>query len=94
MFPEAGFDKLDEYPDFYPYFQPIFKFDDGFNLLAPDNPLQTIMVLQQIIEECFQGCRNIHFFFFFFPKKGADSIVQVLDDWSAYREESFENLYC
>ena len=94
MFPEAGFDKLDEYPDFYPYFQPIFKFDDGFNLLAPDNPLQTIMVLQQIIEECFQGCRNIHFVEPENPKKGADSIVQVLDDWSAYREESFENLYC
>ena len=94
MFPEAGFDKLDEYPDFYPYFQPIFKFDDGFNLLAPDNPLQTIMVLQQIIEECFQGCRNIRFVEPENPKKGADSIIQVLDDWSAYREESFENLYC
>lgn len=94
MFPDAGFDKIDEFPDFYPYFQPIFKYDDGFNLLAPDNPLQTIMVLHHIIEQCFQGCRNIQFIEKEAPKKGADTIIQILDDWSAYREESFENLYC
>ncbi len=94
MFPEAGFDKLDEHPDMYPYFQPLFKFGDGFNLLSPDNPLQVIMVLQHIIENCFQGCRNIQFKETEEPKKGAESIHAVMDDWSAYREDTFEHLYC
>ena len=48
-----GFDKLDEHPDMYPYFQPLYNFDDGFNVLSPENPIQVIMVLQHIIEDCF-----------------------------------------
>lgn len=94
LFPEAGFNKLDEHPDLYPYFQPLYKYDDGFNMLSPDNPIQTITVLQRIIEDCFQGCRNIKFPEPEQQKKGSDSIMQVLDDWSAYREETFEQLYC
>jgi len=94
MFPEAGFDRLEEHPDMFPYFQPLFKFDDGFNLLSNENPLQVIMVLQHIIENCFQGCRNIQFKEAEEPKKGAESIQSVMDDWSAYREETFEHLYC
>ena len=61
LFPQSGFDKLDEHPDMYPYFQPLYNFDDGFNVLSPENPIQVIMVLQHIIEDCFQGCRNIKF---------------------------------
>ena len=94
MFPEAGFDRLDEHPDMYPYFQPLFHFKDGFNILSPDNPIQVICVLQHIIEDCFQGCRNIKFPEPGDNKKGADSIYAVMDDWSAYREDTFEQLYC
>ena len=94
MFPQAGFDKLDEHPDMYPYFQPLYKFDDGFNLLSPENPVQVIMVLQRIIEDCFQGCRNIKFTNTENVKEGADTITSVMDDWSAYREDNFERLYC
>lgn len=94
LFPEAGFDKLDEHPDLYPYFQPLYKYDDGFNLLSPENPIQTIAILQHIIEDCFQGCRNIVFAEPDQQKKGADSIVTIMDEWSAYREDSFERLYC
>ena len=94
MFPQAGFDKLDEHPDMYPYFQPLYKFDDGFNLLSPENPVQVIMVLQRIIEDCFQGCRNIKFNNTESVKEGADTITSVMDDWSAYREDNFERLYC
>ncbi|MCR5189534.1 MAG: hypothetical protein K6C97_11420 [Treponema sp.] len=94
LFPEAGFNKLEDHPDLFPYFQPLYKYDDGFNLLSPENPIQTITILQRIIEDCFQGCRNIKFPEPEQQKKGADSIMQVLDDWSAYREETFEQLYC
>lgn len=94
MFPQAGFDKLDEHPDMYPYFQPLYKFADGFNLLSPENPVQVIMVLQRIIEDCFQGCRNIKFTNTETVKEGTDTITSVMDDWSGYREDNFERLYC
>ncbi len=94
MFPDAGFDKLDEHPDMFPYFQPLFHFKDGFNILSPENPIQVICVLQHIIEDCFQGCRNMRFAEPTEQKKGADSITAVMDDWSAYREDTFEQLYC
>jgi len=94
MFPEAGFDRLDEHPDMFPYFQPLFHFKDGFNMLSPENPIQVICVLQHIIEDCFQGCRNIQFPMPEEQKKGADNILSVMDDWSAYREDTFEQLYC
>ena len=94
MFPDAGFDRLDEHPDMYPYFQPLFHFKDGFNILSPENPIQVICVLQHIIEDCFQGCRNIRFAEPGEQKKGADNITAIMDDWSAYREDTFEQLYC
>lgn len=94
LFPDAGFDKLDEHPDLYPYFQPIYKFEDGFNVLSPDNPVQTITVLHRIIEDCLQGCRNIRFVEIDAQKKGSDSIQSIIDEWSAYREDTFGRLYC
>ena len=94
LFPQAGFDKLDEHPDFYPYFQPLYNFRDGFNVLNPENPLQFTMVMQRIIEDCLHGCRNIKFIEPEQPKKGGDSMAQIMDDWSAYRENTFGTLYC
>lgn len=93
IFPEAGFDKLDSHPDLYPYFQPLFKFNDGFNLLSPENPLQTIVILHRIIEDCFQACRNIKFPQAETHNKDTESFVSIMDEWAAYREESFELLY-
>ena len=96
LFPDAGFDKLDSHPDLYPYFQPLYKFSDGFNVLSPENPLQVTVVLLRIIEDFLQGCRDIQFV------EGEedigtlekDSIFQVLEEWTNYRETVFERLYC
>lgn len=93
IFPEAGFDRLDSHPDLYPYFQPLFKFNDGFNLLSPENPLQTIVVLHRIIEDCFQACRNIKFPQPETHNKDSENFALIMDEWAAYREESFELLY-
>lgn len=96
LFPQAGFAQLEKHPDMYPYFQPLYHFADGFNVLSPENPLQVTVVLLRILEDCFVGCRNINFV----PNatsstnKEKDSISSVLDDWSAYRENVFEKLYC
>lgn len=93
LFPQAGFAELDEHPDMFPYFQPMYHFEEGFNLISPQNPLQVIAVLQRIIEDCFQGCRNIRFVEPEQQKKGSESMISIMDDWSAYREETMEQLY-
>ena len=95
LFPQAGFKNLDSHPDMYPYFQPLYKFEDGFNVLSPENPLQVTVVLLKIIEDCFQGCRNIQFSIQTTDAiKTDDTITKLMDDWSAYRENLFERLYC
>lgn len=95
LFPQAGFTQLENHPDMYPYFQPLYHFADGFNVLSPENPMQVTVVLIRILEDFFVGCRNIDFK----PvstavSKENDSISSVMDDWSAYRENVFEKLYC
>lgn len=95
LFPQAGFTQLENHPDMYPYFQPLYHFADGFNVLSPENPMQVTVVLLRILEDFFVGCRNIDFK----PVSTAvseekDSISSVMDDWSAYRENVFEKLYC
>lgn len=96
MFPQAGFKELGEHPDLYGYFQPMYRFEDGFNILAPDNPLQVIVVLLCIIEDCLQGLRKVHLA----PleniegKDKDENIASLFDEWTAYREDVFEKLYC
>lgn len=94
LFPQAGFDKLESYPDMYPYFQPLYKFSDGFNVLSPENPLQITIVLMRIVEDFFQGCRNIKFVQSSEDSSKSDSIAKVLEDWTVYRENVFDHLYC
>ncbi len=95
LFPEAGFTNLESYPDMFPYFQPLYKFNDGFNTLSPRNGLQVTLVLIRILEDLFQGCRNIAFNF-----TADDSLVDMTDDlsevfseWSYYREDLFDKKY-
>ena len=92
LFPKAGFDHLEEHPDLYAYFQPLYKFDEGFALLSPENPVQFIAVMQRIIEDCIQGCRNIKFTA---PndKNATDTIYAILDEWTGYREDNLDHLY-
>lgn len=95
LFPEAGFDRLNEMPDMFPYFQPIYQFPDGYNLLAPENPLQITVTLLRITEDIFQGCRNI-----VFTEENEEDVSQgsekfstVISEWSVYREILFERDY-
>ncbi|MCR5763001.1 MAG: hypothetical protein K6G00_06430 [Treponema sp.] len=95
LFPEAGFSTLETHPDMYPYFQPLYKFADGFNALNPKNGIQVAVVLMRIIEDLFQGCRNIEF------NLKADEVLSeipddislILSDWSYYREDLFDKKY-
>jgi hypothetical protein len=94
LFPESGFLSIESMPDMYPYFQPIFEFEDGYNLLSPENPLQITVTLLRILEDLFQGCRNIKFDFDTDEKgKSTDSLSKSLDEWTVYREVLFEKNY-
>jgi hypothetical protein len=96
LFPEAGFNSLETLPDMYPYFQPLYQFKDGFNMLAPENPLQITVVLLRIMEDLFQGCRNIKFNIETDPSllNQKDTLSAAMNDWSLYREVLFDRQYC
>lgn len=53
MFPQAGFDNLESFPDFYPYFASYLSFPKNFELLPPKDPLHGTTVLMLILKELF-----------------------------------------
>ncbi len=61
LFPQAGWSSLEDFPDMYPYFQPLIVFPRGFELVPPENPLHQTMVLAAILQELFQGFRSVEF---------------------------------
>jgi hypothetical protein len=92
LFPQAGFLHLEKHPDLYPYFQPIYNFSEEFGVLAPENPMQLTVVLIQVIENLFKGCRNIDFNIEADEKLDdmGDSLDSAMDDWVSY----YEDLFC
>ncbi|MCR5605761.1 MAG: hypothetical protein K6F69_02970 [Treponema sp.] len=96
LFPSAGFNNIENMPDMYPYFQPLYDFEDGFNIIEPSNPMMVTVVLIRILEDFFQGCRNINFNFEADEElqDPHDTINDVFNDWAQYREDLFEKRYC
>lgn len=94
LFPEAGFTSLAENPDMYPYFQPLYSFPEGFNLLSPQNPLHVTIILLRIIEDFFQGCRHIPMVRTDDGKNPAehDNLQKIFADWTQYREVLFDKV--
>lgn len=59
MYPQAGWDCLDIFPDLFPYYKPILGFRRGADLIAPDDPLLAVYTLLLILQELFYGFRGI-----------------------------------
>jgi hypothetical protein len=94
MVPEAAWTSISKTTDMFPYYQPLYQFPDGFNLLAPENPIQIIIVLLRILEDFFRGCRNITFNLpTELAQKNADSFSEAMTEWMSYREILFEKNY-
>lgn len=95
LFPDAGFSRLDKCPDMYPYFEPIYDFEDGYNVLSCSNPMQVTVVLLTILQDMFQGMRNVEFTIQSDPTntKQKDNLVTALNEWSIYKENLFEKQY-
>lgn len=97
IFPGAGWLDLANTPDFYPFYQPLYRFGDGFNIMSPQNPLQVLVILLKILEDLFEGCRQIAFSEStttgLYMGQDLTSVTQVIADWGNYREVVFEKLY-
>ena len=94
IFPSAGWDNLG-YVDLFPYFQPLYQFSDGFNLVSPKNPIQVTIILVRILEDFLQACRHINFTL---DKESEfesyrDSLADVFSEWSLYREVLLDKDY-
>lgn len=88
LFPKAGWQSLNEYPDFFIYFAAILSFKKGCELISPLDPVQITLVLSVAIEEMLTGFRAMNF-------RGGTSteIASILDEWSDTVDESFYNTY-
>ena len=97
MFPRAGWEGLKETPDFYAYYQPIFDFPHGFELVPPEDPLMTVYVLTALLQELFYGFRNIDFGFMRDelenPINVKKDIHACLDTWHLFTEDVLGKQY-
>lgn len=59
LFPKAGWKSLAENPDFYAYFQTIFDYPKGSDLIPVDDPIQVIQPFSEILQQLFYGFQNI-----------------------------------
>ncbi|MDR2445497.1 MAG: hypothetical protein LBD44_06140 [Spirochaetaceae bacterium] len=89
LFPQAPWNKLGEFPDFYPYFADVFEIKKNGELIAPQDPAHLALILSQIIEELLYGFRYINFI----GTQSAASLNEIVDDWHTAILESFEKKY-
>ena len=61
LFPQAGWDRLAEFPDLYPYFVNTYGLRRGYELIAPNDPLQQVAVLMHILEDICVALRYVTF---------------------------------
>jgi hypothetical protein len=97
LFPKAGWDKLEEYPDLYPYFANMYSMRHGYELIAPTDPIQQVSVLLHILDDLFIALRYVNFGII----TGADGntinlnedLNGLLNNWRGYIEDSFSRDY-
>ncbi len=69
LFPEAGWDSLNNNPDMYPYFKSVLNLPDEISLISPKDSLQQIVILLAVLKDMFYGFSNIEYGFFFDEKE-------------------------
>ena len=97
LFPQAGWEKLSEYPDLHPYFANLYGLRRGYELIAPTDPLQQVAVLMHIMEDLFFSMRYVSFG----SVVGADgasfrtddTIGNTIANWRRYIDLSFTKEY-
>jgi len=97
LFPQAGWDKLEEFPDLYPYFVSLYSLKGGYELISPTDPVQQVAVFANILDDLFIGLRYVNFGTVTGPDGTllniTDDIAEVLNNWRRYIEDSFTRDY-
>jgi hypothetical protein len=97
LFPKAGWDKLPEFPDMYPYFSSVYGMRNGFELISPFDPLQQTAVLMHIMENICVGLRFVRFGLVTGPDGNQvhveEAIGSIISNWRRYIDESFLKEY-
>ena len=97
LFPKAGWDRLEEFPDLYPYFANIYNMKQGYELIAPCDPLHQISILLNILDDLFIGLRYVNFSIVEGSDgtmvKVSDEIGDTVNNWRGYIEDSFSRDY-
>jgi hypothetical protein len=97
LFPKAGWDKLDEHPDLYPYFANVYNMKHGFELLSPTDPLQQISIMMHILDDLFIGMRYVNFGAIVGSDgklvRLSEDMSEIANNWRMYIEDSFLKEY-
>jgi len=97
LFPKAGWDRLEEFPDLFPYFANIYSMRQGYELIAPTDPLQQVAVILHILDDLFIGMRYVNFGVVSGadgkPAKVTDELGETLNNWRRFMEDSFSRDY-
>jgi hypothetical protein len=97
LFPKAGWDRLEEYPDFYPYFAEVYNLRRGYELIAPSDPLHQIAILMHILEDLFYAMRYVKFGTITGPDGSSVNVTEdlgnIVNNWRGYIENSFMKEY-
>jgi hypothetical protein len=97
LFPNAGWEKIGEYPDMYPYFASTFNLKRGYELIAPSDPMQQISILMHVLEDIFLAIRYVKFGSAVNSEGNRESleplIMDIINNWQRYIEGSFSKEY-
>jgi len=97
LFPKAGWERLEEYPDLYPYFVSIYGLRRGYELMAVNDPLQQVAVLMHVIEDLCSAFRYVTFEPITSPEGEetllGDLIGKITNNWRRYIDESLAKEY-
>ena len=97
LFPKAGWEKLQEFPDLYPYFANVFELRGGYELIAPNDPLLQTAILMHILENLCVALRYVTFGLVAGPDGNNvnvnDVIGEIITSWRRYIDESFMKEY-
>ena len=97
LFPKAGWDKLEEFPDLYPYFANMYILKNGYELIAPTDAVQQVAILLHILDDLFIGLRYVDFGFIAGSDgksvRVGDELDVLLNQWRGYIEDSFSRDY-
>ncbi|MDR0637954.1 MAG: hypothetical protein LBG27_03465 [Spirochaetaceae bacterium] len=90
LFPEAGWDRLDTFPDIYHYFAKPFSLKRNEDIIDPENPVLQALILMHILEELFYGFRFISFNETDFD---LTEFFEIIDEWHKLIEGGLDRMY-